>query len=79
MSSFATRPGSASINTYPPITLQQPANILDTWGEVMMIQMAHMLAVCGGNPAIAFYKTAFGAQLLRHLRAFVDILAPSEL
>jgi hypothetical protein len=79
MSSFATCPGSASINTYPPITLSPPANIFHAWSEVMIIQIAPFLAVCHGLAAIAFYKTAFGTQLLRRLRGSVDILAPSEL
>jgi uncharacterized glyoxalase superfamily protein PhnB len=45
----------------------------------MIIQIAPFLAVCHGLAAIAFYKTAFGTQLLRRLRGSVDILAPSEL
>jgi hypothetical protein len=79
MSSFATCPGSASIKTYIPMTLQQPANILTTWSELMMIQIAPMLAVCAGNPAIDLYKAALGAQFLRHPRGSGDVAAPDQL
>jgi hypothetical protein len=47
------------IRTYLPKTLQQPANILDAYGEVMMTQTASMLPVSGGNASIDFYGAAF--------------------
>jgi hypothetical protein len=53
--------------SYLPKTLQQPANILDVWSEVMMTQIAPMLAVSDGNAAIDFCEAAFGAQILWHL------------
>ncbi len=67
------------LRTYLPKTLQQPANILDAWSEVMMTQIAPMLAVSDGNAAIDFYKAAFGAQLLWHLGGGGDVVAPGQL
>jgi hypothetical protein len=62
---------------------QQPANILDPWSEVMwsevmLTQIAPMLAFRGGNAAIDLYKAAFGAQLLRHLGGG-DVVASGQL
>ncbi len=52
--------GTFPVNqTYLPKTLQQPANILDAYGEVMMTQTAPMLPVSGGNASIDFYGAAF--------------------
>jgi hypothetical protein len=72
--------GFGVIKTYLPKTLQQPANILDAWSEVMMTQIVPMLAVSDGNAAIDFYKAAFGAQLLWHLGGGGDaVVAPGQL
>jgi hypothetical protein len=49
----------APVRAYLPKTLQQPANILEAYGEVMMTQIALMLPVSGGNASIDFYKAAF--------------------
>jgi uncharacterized glyoxalase superfamily protein PhnB len=38
-----------------------------------------MLAVSDGNAAIDFYKAAFGAQLLWHLRSSGGVVAPGQL
>jgi hypothetical protein len=67
------------VTTYLPKTLQQPANILDAWSEVMMTQIAPMLAVSDGNAAIDFYNAAFSAQLLWHLGGGGDVVAPGQL
>jgi hypothetical protein len=64
--------------TYLPKTFQQPANILDAWSEVMMTQIAPMLAVSYGNAAIDFYKAAFGAQILWR-PGDGDLVAPGQL
>ena len=64
---------------YLPKTLQQPANILDTWSEVMMTQIAPMLAVSHGNAAIDFYEPAFDTQLLWPLGGGGDVVAPGQL
>jgi hypothetical protein len=76
---YRTCPVSALIRTYLPKNLQQPANILDAWSEVMMTQIAAMLAVSDGNGAIDFYKAAFGAQLLWHLGGGGGVVAPGQL
>jgi hypothetical protein len=68
----------AFLRTYLRKTTQQPDNILDAWSEVMMTQIAPMLAVSEGNAAIELYKAAFGAQLLWHL-AGGDVVAPGQL
>jgi len=44
-----------------------------------MTQIAPMLAVCAGNPAMTSYKAAFGAQLLRHPKGRGDVGAPRQL
>jgi PhnB protein len=41
----------------------------------MTTQISPMLAVSDGNAAIAFYKAAFGAQLLWHLGSGGDVVA----
>jgi hypothetical protein len=71
-------PGESLIRTYLPKTLQQAANILEDWSEVMMTQIALMLAVSGGNAAIDCYKAAFGSQLLWHLGGGGDVIAPGQ-
>ena len=70
---------TAFLRTYPRKTIQQPANILDAWSEVMMTQIAPMLAVSDGKAAIDFYKAAFGAQLLWQLGGGGDVVAPGQL
>jgi PhnB protein len=49
------------------MTLRPSANMLVVCGDAIMTQISPMLAVSDGNAAIAFYKAAFGAELLWHL------------
>jgi hypothetical protein len=54
-------------------TLQQPANILYDWSEVMMTQIAPMLAVSDENAPRDFHKAALGARFLWQLGGGGDV------